>query len=441
MIVKNEAHLILDTLKHLSNYITFNYWVINDNGSTDGTQQIILDYFKEKGISGELDETPWKNFGYNRTIVFQRAYKKTDYVFVWDADDEIHGTFHLPPDLSSDSYQCTFGNDAGLRYSRKQLFNNHLKWEYRGVLHEYPICIEKTDSPVTIIGSYHFISGRKGSRNKDPKKYEKDALLLEQAFQEEPSNDIKNRYAFYTAQSYHSASMLEKAIEWYKKVLTLNGWKEEKYVSCITLYSIYEKQNKNEDGLQYLVESFTHNKSRVEGIYQLIKYYCIKKQNDIAYGYYTWIQGEYENKYKDQSYPNYLFSKKDEYDFYLPYYMIIVSERLKKMETFSKMYEIIFSRNYLNITSWWIHNVFTNIQFGISSLPKSMIFLKSMLIYIGQLRKKGFVLKVEHYKFINDIMNHCTLSNTVKNDKQSSNIPYEEIVDMAIKMIESSKER
>ena len=146
MIVKNEAHLILDTLHHLSNYITFDYWVVNDNGSTDGTQQFIVEYFKEKGIPGELDETPWKDFGYNRTIVFQRAYQKTDYVFVWDADDEIHGTFNIPDNLSSDSYQCTFGNEAGLRYSRKQLFSNRLQWEYRGVLHEYPVCIEKTNS-------------------------------------------------------------------------------------------------------------------------------------------------------------------------------------------------------------------------------------------------------------------------------------------------------
>ena len=93
-------------------------------------------------------------------------------------------------------------------------------------------------------------------------------------------------------------------------------------------------------------------------MYRLIKYYCIKKQYDIAYAYYTWIQEAYENKYKEEQHGNQLFVKKDEYDFYLPYYMIIVSERLKKMGTFSKMYEIIFSKKYLHTTAWWIHNLF-----------------------------------------------------------------------------------
>ena len=404
MIVKNEAHLILDTLHHLSNYITFDYWVVNDNGSTDGTQQFIVEYFKEKGIPGELDETPWKDFGYNRTIVFQRAYQKTDYVFVWDADDEIHGTFNIPDNLSSDSYQCTFGNEAGLRYSRKQLFSNRLQWEYRGVLHEYPVCIEKTNSSSTIHGAYYFISGRKGNRNKDPKKYEKDALLLEKAFQEETEDGIKNRYAFYAAQSYNSANIHEKAIEWYKKVLTLSGWLEEKYISCITIYDLYEKQNKHEDGLHYLVESFIYNKIRIEGVYRLIKYYCIKKQYDIAYAYYTWIQEAYENKYKEEQHGNQLFVKKDEYDFYLPYYMIIVSERLKKMGTFSKMYEIIFSKKYLHTTAWWIHNLFNNIQFGITFLPKNLSFLESMFTYIMQLQNKNIALKAEQYRMIDNII-------------------------------------
>ena len=108
MIVKNEAHLILECFRHLSKYITFDYWVINDNGSTDGTQKLIKDYFAEKGIPGELDETPWKDFAFNRTLAFKRAFEKTDYAFVWDADDEIWGNFKLPDVLDQDHYKYVF---------------------------------------------------------------------------------------------------------------------------------------------------------------------------------------------------------------------------------------------------------------------------------------------------------------------------------------------
>jgi hypothetical protein len=205
MIVKNESHLIINTLNNLIKYIKFDYWVINDNGSTDGTQELITNFFKESNIPGELDETPWQDFSYNRTIVFNLAFNKTDYAFVWDADDEICGNFILPTDLTSDVYSFTFGNANGLRYSRNQLFNNHLHWKYVGVLHEYPECIDKADSKGCISGDYYFISGRTGARNKDPNKYKNDAIILEKAFKETVGKDsIADRYAFYTAQSYNS---------------------------------------------------------------------------------------------------------------------------------------------------------------------------------------------------------------------------------------------
>ena len=83
--------------------------------------------------------------------------------------------------------------------------------------------------------------------------------------------------------------------------------------------------------------------------------------------------------------------------------MIIVSERLKKMGTFSKMYEIIFSKKYLHTTAWWIHNLFNNIQFGITFLPKNLSFLESMFTYIMQLQNKNIALTVLINQFKNQI--------------------------------------
>ena len=41
MIVKDEAHIIEETLNSIKDYICF--WVISDTGSTDGTQEFIND--------------------------------------------------------------------------------------------------------------------------------------------------------------------------------------------------------------------------------------------------------------------------------------------------------------------------------------------------------------------------------------------------------------
>jgi glycosyltransferase involved in cell wall biosynthesis len=50
--VANEARTITRMLDSCYKYI--DYWVIQDNGSTDGTQDIIRNFFAEKGIPGFL---------------------------------------------------------------------------------------------------------------------------------------------------------------------------------------------------------------------------------------------------------------------------------------------------------------------------------------------------------------------------------------------------
>lgn len=46
MIVKNEEHIILNTIKLLTPYI--NYWIIFDTGSTDNNKDIILNLIQMK---------------------------------------------------------------------------------------------------------------------------------------------------------------------------------------------------------------------------------------------------------------------------------------------------------------------------------------------------------------------------------------------------------
>lgn len=105
MIVKNESNVItrcFDSLKDL-----FDYWVIVDTGSTDGTQDIIKDYLKD--IPGELIERPWVDFAHNRSEALVYARGKADYIFTIDADEVLsrEPNFTLPT-LTADSYLLEF---------------------------------------------------------------------------------------------------------------------------------------------------------------------------------------------------------------------------------------------------------------------------------------------------------------------------------------------
>ena len=271
MIVKNEAHIIVDTFDNILKYIPLTYWIISDTGSTDGTQQVIKDYFKLKNIEGELFQDEWHDFGHNRTLALQHAYKKTDYLFIFDADDSIHGSFKLPEFhvFNKEMYNLKFGGD-NVAYIRPLLINNHLEWRFNGVLHEFLTCVNKKIEGTVINGDYYIESGRKGSRSNDPDKYKKDAEILKKAYYIElgkPDKGLSDRYAFYCAQSYKDSGMVKDAIEWYTLVADkLDTWVQEKYYSCFILGDLYMRENNFENAIRYLTKSIIFDRERIEGI-------------------------------------------------------------------------------------------------------------------------------------------------------------------------------
>ena len=280
MIVKNEAHIIKETLESVLKYI--DYWVISDTGSTDGTQEIIQEFFKSNNTPGELYQDKWKNFGHNRTLSFKHAEGKSQYIWVMDADDVVRGDLVFPDPLIADSYNFTYG--TGMTHLRQQLFKNDpiLSWRYVCVLHEYAECKKKDPIKLNITGDYYIDSRRLGDRSKDPDKYKKDALLLEKSILEEPQ--FKDRYTFYIAQSWFDYGDYEKGIEWYQKRAALGGWFEEVYYS---LYRVAEgmvllKRPWDQTEQAYLA-AWEYDKNHAEPLFKIATYYRL--QNDFKNAY------------------------------------------------------------------------------------------------------------------------------------------------------------
>lgn len=222
MIVKNETHVLRDLLDSVAPHI--GAWVICDTGSTDGTQEFIRGYFREKGIPGELHERPWKNFGHNRNEAIALARGKAEYIWVMDADDVLVGT----PDfsrLTQDAYMLRYGKD--FTWWRAQLFRDGKPWKYVGVVHEYPACDEQYTQE-RLEGEYYIEPRHLGARNRDPDKYRNDALAIERALRDEPEN---TRYWFYLGQSWFSAGEWARASAAYAHRAEMGGWAEEVFYS------------------------------------------------------------------------------------------------------------------------------------------------------------------------------------------------------------------
>jgi len=313
MIVKNEAHVIEKTLDMLVKHINFSYWVISDTGSSDNTKEIIINFFKKKDILGELVEHKWVDFGYNRTKALESAYNKTDYIFIFDADDWIHGNLILPS-LTADMYLLKFG--SSFVYKRPLLVNNKLKWKFVGVLHEY-IASEEKKTEQDINGDYYIESGKSGSRSQDPNKYTKDAKILENAYETEPDYGLRCRYAFYCAQSYMDANDLEKSIIWYKKVLDGHNWNQEKYYACLMASKQSFTLKRTEDAISFLTKATEFDNQRIEHVARLLEYY----HNNGSHLLVNLIYEKYKNYEHDSTkLNNKLFLSASDYEYKLEHY-------------------------------------------------------------------------------------------------------------------------
>ena len=244
MIVKNESAVIRRCLDSVRPII--DYWVIVDTGSTDGTQQIIREHFKD--IPGELHERPWQDFAHNRSEALVLARGHGDYVFVIDADEilEITPVFEMPR-LESDSYNVQI-KYSGCTYLRRQLVSNALPWRYEGVLHEYMTC-EQAQTEEFLPG-IHTVPHHDGARARNANTYRYDALVLEKALLEDPQN---TRYVFYLAQSYRDAGDLELALRHYKRRAEMGGWREEVWYS---LYQVAQIEERMENDWSEVMESY-----------------------------------------------------------------------------------------------------------------------------------------------------------------------------------------
>lgn len=359
MIVKNESHVIEKTLEMLTLKFNFSYWVISDTGSNDNTKELIVNFFQKKQIPGELVEHEWRDFGSNRSFALESAFNKSDYILIFDADDYIHGNCVLP-ELKDDMYHFKFGKE--FVYKRPLLMNNRLKWKYCGVLHEYIICLDTYKTQSVIEGDYYVESGKSGSRSHDPDKYKKDAAILENAYYNEKDNGLKDRYAFYCAQSYMDSNNIHQSIKWYKLVVDeLTNWNQEKYYACLMIAKLSNHLNKDIDVITYLSKAGNYDNERYEHIKRLMEYFYDKGLHLLVNSLY--IQNkDYKNK-KYKTVDDKLFVSLDDYNYHIEYYNSISAFYSKDFESGYECCKKIILSNTSNIDKIRLFTTLSNLYF------------------------------------------------------------------------------
>jgi hypothetical protein len=270
MIVRDEAHIVHEVIEAVAPFI--DSWVIVDTGSSDGTQDLIRQLMAERGIPGELHERPWRDFGHNRTEALALAQGHADYIWMMDADDTVTGTIDFSG-LSADAYFMRIRD--GLTYWRVMLFRDGVPWTYVGVVHEVAHC----DMPHTkerLEGDYQVHSRRLGARSKDPRKYARDAEVLQAVVDANPE-DVRS--TFYLAQSYLHASDFANARRWYERRAQMGGWDEEVFQSLFRGAEAMERLGEPWPLVQqaYLA-AWSFRPTRAEPLHAIARWYRVNGQ-------------------------------------------------------------------------------------------------------------------------------------------------------------------
>ena len=211
---KNESKGIRRMLESCYKYI--DYWVLQDNGSTDGTPDIVKQWAEETGIPGHLYqvEEGWVNFGWNRDHLLQTTLKLDhgcDWIMKMDCDEtlEVDNNFDWSvfSDTSIQSFHVT-SVAPSLIYFRAWIWNAKLPWKFNHDPAHETITLEMDGYGEDFIRypldrKFRMIGGvSQGESYSVKTKYISDALKLEEKLLREGTMLTDLYHFWYIGKSY-----------------------------------------------------------------------------------------------------------------------------------------------------------------------------------------------------------------------------------------------
>ena len=328
MIVKNESKIIIRLLQSVVKYI--DYYCICDTGSNDNTVELITDFCNTHNIDGIVIHKEFVDFSYNRNYAYHYLCNTIDnvtHILFLDAD-MVFDTTLTKQDLIATyiHYDACYLFQGSLKchYKNIRIVKKNANYKYIGSTHEYfDLC--NSQNIHSISDDVLFIKDvGDGGCKKD--KFQRDIQLLTNGMIQEPNNA---RYIFYLANSYKDCGELVNACKYYLKRVDMGGWIQEIWCSYYYLGLSYNKLKDYKNALWYWTKAFEIFNKRIENLYQIVKYYRVSCQYEIAYSYYLLAKRCMHNVSID----DYLFVEKDVYMYKLDYEYSIFSFYINQSNT------------------------------------------------------------------------------------------------------------
>lgn len=215
----NEAPVLRRMLDSTLGYC--DYYVMQNNGSTDGSDDIARQFLQDNNLQGEIYvcEEGWNGFGWNRDHLIhycqEQANHNCDWILKMDCDEvlEVDDDFDWSPldDHTIDSFHIAAVAGTTMYY-RCWLWNAKRKWAFNhDPCHETIYCIDpdvgehfRRDNLPPKIRQIGLNEGQSWS---NPTKFVTDALVLEEKLISEGNmlNEDKLYHFWYIGKSYFDA--------------------------------------------------------------------------------------------------------------------------------------------------------------------------------------------------------------------------------------------
>lgn len=421
MIVKNESRIICRLLDSVRDII--DYYCICDTGSTDNTVELIEEYGRKHNLPGKVVHEPFRNFEYNRSYALRQCDDlDADFVLLLDADMIFWRNPKIPGDkfkqlLKGHGAFFIFQGSDAMYYKNTRIVKNRAGFSYKGVTHEY-VEVPSIYSQGVLVKDIVFIQdiGDGGAKSD---KFSRDVRLLKEGLDKDPRCE---RYMFYLANSLKDLAGTQKyqvdrqihdvqntlnnwktqfsqmseisevvdtmhvqqdvfrvqmrelekklkyeSIEYYKKRIEAGGFWEEVWYSYYNMGKLYLELEEVEKGMHCLQRSFILYPQRVENLYEMVKYYRERGENEMAVHFYLMARHAiHTHKSRD-----YLFIQRDVYDYKMDYEMTILGYYVNPTQLdMSRLCSEVLSQK--GIDDSLSRNVLSNYKFYASRLSDSM---------------------------------------------------------------------
>jgi len=347
-IVKNESKIItrlFDSVKDL-----IDCYSICDTGSTDGTPEIIKEYWDKLGVKGQVVHEPFKNFAHNRNFALEAARKMpADYVLLLDADMILQTvTGFMKQNLTHDAYSVLQGNPS-FYYHNCRIVRNKEGFKYVGVTHEYIDRPPNTSMAIIPKDTMFILDVGDGGSKSD--KFERDIRLLTQGIIDEPENEV--RYRFYLANSLHDVSRHKEAIEQYRKRIALGGWNQEVWYSWYRIGLCYKALGQLGEAMYAWLEGYEYYPDRIEALYELVNHYRSRSKWKLADTFWKLCAPNVNHPEKDA----FLFLGNDIYTYKLHYEYIVYSYYVGNRDVSDQIVAVLNSHASQNIVTSALSNL------------------------------------------------------------------------------------